>query len=130
VEKAQKLEGVGVGMPNAPAELTAKGHTIPLQPEEQRQFQEVWGQEYSKNLDLLKKYYPDRQFPDDVYTRARDKAREVAQGQVCGADRPGRIASALARTACPRGGAGEVNDGLSTDDPRAASTASCRDCSE
>jgi hypothetical protein len=82
VEKAQKLEGVGVGMPNAPAELTAKGYTIPLEPEEQRRFQEVWGQEYSKNLDLLKKYYPDRQFPDDVYTRARDKAREVAQGRV------------------------------------------------
>jgi hypothetical protein len=81
-EKAQKLEGVGVGMPNAPAELTSKGYTIPLQPEEQRQFQEVWGREYSKNLDLLKKYYPDRQFPDDVYTRARDKAREVAQGRV------------------------------------------------
>jgi hypothetical protein len=69
-------------MPNAPAELTAKGYTIPLEPEEQRRFQEVWGQEYSKNLDLLKKYYPDRQFPDDVYTRARDKAREVAQGRV------------------------------------------------
>jgi hypothetical protein len=81
-EKAQKLEGVGVGMPNAPTDITVHGHGVPLTPEEQRQFQTTWGQYYSHNLDLLKEKYPDREFPDEVYTRARDAARERAQQDV------------------------------------------------
>jgi hypothetical protein len=81
-EKAQKLEGVGVGMPNAPAEIAVHGHGVPLNQDEQRQFQTNWGQYYSHNLDLLKQKYPDRVFPDEVYTRARDAARERAQQDV------------------------------------------------
>jgi hypothetical protein len=81
-EKAQKLEGVGVGMPNAPAALTVKGYTIPLEPEEQRQFQESWGQHYSTILDQFNQRYPDRQFPADTYTKIRDAARTQAEHEI------------------------------------------------
>jgi hypothetical protein len=81
-EKAQKLEGVGVGMPNAPAALTIAGYSVPLEPEEQRQFQESWGRHYSTILDQFNQRYPNRQFPEDTYTKLRDMARNQAEQEV------------------------------------------------
>jgi hypothetical protein len=76
----EKVQAAGVGAPNAPAEITFREMKIPLEMDEQRAFQQAWGQAFRRALEGMEKNGKD--YPPESYAKARTIAREEAEGAV------------------------------------------------
>jgi len=76
----QKVEAAGVGAPAAPAEITFREMKIPLEPKEQRAFQQAWGRAFRRELEGIQR--TGKEYPADAYEKARANARDDAEGVV------------------------------------------------
>jgi hypothetical protein len=75
---ARKLEDLGIGIPDAPSEITFAKIPIALTQEDQRLYQRTYGQTM---LDLMRQF-KDEQFTAEEYGKLRDMASKQAKAEV------------------------------------------------